>query len=151
MTKFFNRYHTSKAAEETGTWIPLGDDMHVKARRWTSTHAKETRLRLEAPYKALKKVGAELSTEDNEEILTLQMAESLIVDWKGVTLPISFAEEAGISTVNAVDGVVDVPFTPENAKKVFAILPDFKFELSRVLFDRDTFKVHVTEVDAKNS
>lgn len=131
---FHDRYYVNKTAEEEGTWVELGDGIAVKVRRFNSAHAKATRRKLEEPHAALMRSGT-VPEDIADDILTKQMSQSLIIDWKGVTT------ETGEA----------IPATPENVEGQLRKYPEFRNEVAALVLDRQTFKKLIQKEDLKNS
>lgn len=130
--KFHDRYHVDKGAQEDGTWADLGDDIKVKVRRLNSAHAKATRRALEEPHLAALRAG---NADDLfEDILIKQMAQSLVLDWRGVT------DSTG----------APMSATPENVEAILREYPEFREEVGAKIMDRQTFKKQVRDEDLKN-
>lgn len=127
-------YSFDKNAFEDGTWVDLGHGISVKVRSPQSAHSKAIRKKLEAPYAALTRGGKDLPEDISEKILIQQMAQSLIVDWKGVE-----------------DDNGPIPATPENIARVLTQLQFFREDVASVIAQRDTYKSQVAEEDLGNS
>lgn len=134
MSKFADRFKSDKTAVEEGTWVDLGDDIHVKVRRLDSAASRMCRKKLEEPFKALLRMNQELPEDVAEDLFTKQFSQAIIVDWRGVT------DEGG----NAI-----AP-NPDNIYKVLKEFPDFRDDILRIVMQRDTFKTLVREADVKN-
>ena len=132
--KLSDRYAFDKSAFEEGTWVPLGDGMAVKVRSPQSAHSKAIRRKLEAPHAALTRNGRELPDDIAETILLQQMAQSLIIDWKGIEN----------------DDGTPLEATPENIEATLRKYPFFRDDVGMVLANRDTFKTRTTEADLGN-
>lgn len=136
VNSFHDRFFVNPAAEEEGTWVQMGNDFWIKVRRGTSAHSKAIRKKLEEPHQALLRAGP-LPEDIQEDLLTRQMALSLVMDWKGEGGPRS---ESG-SLLEA---------TPANIEKVLRDYKEFRAEVLGVILDRSTFKNQVMEVQAGN-
>lgn len=131
---FLNKYKTDPDLENNGVWIDFGDDVHVKITRFGTTKSKEVRRRLEKPYQNFTRKGG-IPDSVLEEILMKQIAEAIIVDWKGVT------DEEG--------AVLDCTY--DNRLTVLKKYPDFRDDVVLAASERDTFKTANVEDGAKNS
>lgn len=131
MTNFVNRYQTDKTLEENGQWVNLGDGIEVKIARLNSERSQAVRRRLEKPYS---KMRGEIPTQIQEEILTKQVAEAVLLDWKGVEL------ESG------------KPLEPtlENKIKILTEFKDFRQDVVFVSMEAETFKNASVEEATKN-
>lgn len=136
-TSFHDRYFVSTAAEEEGTWIQVAEGFWVKVRRVTSAHSKAIRKKLEEPHQAVMRATGTLPEDIAEDILTRQMALSLIMDWKGDGGP---RNEAGAL----------LEANPTNIETVLRSYKEFREEMLRLILDRATFKSQVLEAQVKN-
>lgn len=121
---------------EDGRWFEnvLGDrdeenldeypGIDLKLRRLTSKFATKARMRAEKDRRHGPNRAGALSTEDAEAILIEQLANGVIVDWRGVV---------------ARDGNA-IQFTPEVAREVLTALPDFRFVVLALSNDLTNFK-----------
>lgn len=130
MSNFLQKYDTDKTLEENGQWIPLDETISVKVARLTSAKSTAARARLEAPYKNFRSIPDNIQ----EEILTKQLAEVILVDWKGVSLE---------------DGV-ELPATYDNKLMVLKKFPDFRREIAMISMSADFYKKQEREEVTKN-
>jgi hypothetical protein len=133
MSKFTQRYQTDKNLEENGVEVELDEGVSITFRRISSEKSREVRRRLENPYKRQIRTNT-LSTKVQEDLLLKQLAEGVLINWKGVT---------------DAEGN-DLPFSPENALKVFKDFPDFLNDVATAVQERDFFKKEDLEADVKN-
>jgi hypothetical protein len=119
----FDLYATSEEDAENGKWFTLSPEIKVKLRRFKSKKSRKVRERLEAPYKRTMR-GGELPEAVLESILLEQMAEAIIVDWKG------FTDREG----NAV------PYSKEAALQIMDALPELRDELANMAIKLDNFR-----------
>lgn len=131
----YARFQTDKVLEENGVWVDFGDGLEVKVARFNSARSKEVRRRLEKPFKGVFRSGQDLPEDKSTDILVKQMAEAIILDWKGVLGP---------------DGKVLEP-TLENKIKVLTDLPDFREVIATAALESATFKTLEDEEAGKNS
>jgi len=78
------QFSLDKNLSEQGQWFQLGPEARIKMRSISSAHARGVRVKLEAPYKAIKNAGQDLPKEIDEQITKDQFAQSLIVEWEGL-------------------------------------------------------------------
>lgn len=108
----FDLFETDLDAEEKGKWFhDIGFEnsgISVKVRRFTSKKVQEHRSQLERANRKLAKNG-KFSDEFARMMLSRVLAESVVIDWKGV--------------IGA--DKVEVPFSPEVAVEFFEKLPEF--------------------------
>jgi hypothetical protein len=133
MANLSDLYSFDKAAFEDGTWVDIGHGISVKVRSPQSAHSKAVRKKLEAPYAALTRGGKELPDDIAENILIKQMAQSLIIDWKGVE-----------------DNDQPIPATPETIEAQLRKYQFFREDVASVIAQRDTYKARVDEEDVGN-
>lgn len=132
MSKFLDRYKTDKKLEEEGQWVDLGDEILVKVARLNSERSQAVRRKLEKPYS---KIRGNIPEDISEEILTKQVAEAVLLDWKGVT----------------DDNGKDLECTYENRYKMLKEFKDFRFDVVTCSMEAETFKVRQIEEVTKNS
>jgi len=134
MARLSDLYSFDKTAFEEGVWTDIGNGISVKLRSPQSAHSKATRKRLEAPFASLTRGGRELPDDIAETLLIQQMANSLIIDWKGIE------GEDGLP-------IAATPATIEAALRTYQF---FRDDVGSVLATRDTYKNRVAETDLKN-
>lgn len=132
MSKFVDRYKTDKDLEENGQWVDFGDGVLVKVARLNSERSQAVRRKLEKPYS---KIRGSIPEDISEEILTKQVAEAVLLDWKGVT------DENG----------KELECTYENRYKVLKEYKDFRFDVVTCAVEAETFKNKQVEEATKNS
>lgn len=132
MSKFINRYKTDRKLEEEGQWVEFGDDISVKVARLNSERSQAVRRKLEKPYS---KIRGSIPEDIAEEILTKQVAEAILLDWKGVT------DESG----------KEIECTYENRYKMLKEFKDFRFDVVTCSVEAETFKGKQIEEVTKNS
>lgn len=132
MSKFINRYKTDRKLEEEGQWVEFGDDISVKVARLNSERSQAVRRKLEKPYS---KIRGSIPEDIAEEILTKQVAEAVLLDWKGVT------DENG----------KEIECTYENRYKMLKEFKDFRFDVVTCSVEAETFKGKQIEEVTKNS
>ena len=136
VNSFHDRYFVDTNAEEEGTWVQVADDFWVKVRRGTSAHSKAVRKKLEEPHQALLRAGT-LPEAVQEELLTKQMAMSLIMDWTGNGGPRN--DDGALLEAN-----------PKNIENVLVKYKEFREEILRIIVDRSTYKTQVLDAQVKN-
>jgi len=127
-------FSVDKEAFEDGKWFDLGPDSKIKMRSFKSPKAKAARTRLELPYKSLLRTGKELPEDISEDIATKQMAEAIIVDWKGLS-----TDEGPLPKYSA-----------DYAYKFLSEKTEFRDYLAQILFDSDAFKSEDREQSFEN-
>lgn len=136
MPSFLERYKTDKNLEESGVWVDYGDGIEVCVRRMNSAKSRETRRRLEKPYtKGFR--GQDMPESLQEELMNKQLAEAIVVDWKGIPDP----ENEGKM----------LPCTPENVLKMVSTFPDFRDDIMAASMERATFQQEQLKEAEKNS
>lgn len=136
MTSFIERYKTDKNLEENGTWVDYGDGLQVQIRRLNSAKSREVRRRLEKPYtKGFR--GQDMPESLQEELLNRQLAEAIVVDWKGVPDP--------------EDPKKMLPCTPENVLRMVTEFPDFRDDIMAASMERATYQQEQLKEAEKNS
>lgn len=136
MPTFLERYQTNKHLEEDGVWVDYADGLEVKIRRMNSTKSREIRRKLEKPYtKGFR--GQDMPDSLQEELLNKQLAEAIVVDWKGVPDP--------------KDVTKMLPCTPENVLMMVTEYPDFRDDILAASMERATFQIEERKAAEKNS
>ena len=133
MSGFLQRYQTNKGWEEEGIWVDMGGGVQVKVTRITSQKSREVRRRLEKPLMR-KTRGDDLPLETLEYLLTEQLAQAVIVDWRGVT------DENGN----------DLPCTLEHRREILTKFPDFREDVATAAMSRVTFQEEAQEEEMGN-
>lgn len=131
----YQKFSTSKDAETAGVWVSYGDGIELKLRRAGGrntkyrdafdTHTRKNKRRIE--------LGS-LPDDEARTLMAQIYADSIVVDWKGVTGP---------------DGG-EIPYSSDNVVKVFLDLPDFFRAVQLDAAATEIFKDDATEADAKN-
>jgi hypothetical protein len=131
----YKRYTTSEAGEKQGIWVDYGDGVQLRLRRaggrntlWRDALDKRSKVN---------RRRIDLGTLSNDEATKLWIdvyADSVLVDWKGVTSP---------------DGT-ELPFNRDNVVKVLTDLPDFFKVVQDDATKPDLFNGATLEADAKN-
>lgn len=127
---FLNKYKTDKTAELNGVWIEVDDGVEWLIARLNNEKAREMRRRLEKPYRSF----ANIPDKANEEILRKVIANTVLLDWKGITDD---------------DGKL-IPYSPEKAEELLKELPDFLTDVANASMARETFQTEAVEA-AKNA
>lgn len=128
-------FETDENAEEAGVWYEIVPGNSFKLRRFNSKHAIATRERLMKPYANLTRNGKELPEHIQDEVVTKQMVESIIVDWKGIK------DREGN----------DLEFTPANVMMVLKGLPHLRAELISFVLKIENYRSENVEQAEKNS
>lgn len=134
MRTFRDRYFVDKEAAQDGNWVDMGDGIKVCVRRSSAPHVLATRRRLENEYAAKRDSEGNFPDAITEEIGRRVMAESIIVNWKGV-------DPYG-------SGPLDC--TAENVIRVLTDFEDFGNEVFTHAVSRATFQKKVREEDLGN-
>lgn len=135
---FMNRYKTDREMEENGVWVDFGDGIQVKIRRANSKHSRDTRAKLEKPYAGQFR-NREMPQSLQDEILIKQLAQSIVVDWKGVPDP------------SNPDSPNPFPCNEENVIKVMTQFPDFREDILTASVAQATFQRNLMADAEKNS
>lgn len=131
----YDRYEIDKNLENSGIWIDYGGDgRFLVARIGSGTSAYDKRLK----YK-MKPYRRQLDNDTLDENLLLKIttetfAETALMDWDGIR-----DREGNI-----------LPFSKENAKVLFADLPNLALDLMGQARDFQNYLLAQREDDAKN-
>jgi hypothetical protein len=142
MSKFLDRYKTDRKLEEEGVWVDFGDGVEVKLRRLNSAKSKEVRRKLEKPYEKQYRNGREYPDSLQETLMNKQLAEAIVVDWKGIPE----LNEQG----EPIEGK-DMVCTPDNVIRMVSQFPDFREEITTASLERATFQVEARKELEGNS
>jgi hypothetical protein len=129
MAGFRDKYKVSAEAMTEGKWVDLGDGVRVRVVRADNTEARKLRMLLERPYR-----GRDIPVSKLEEITSVTIARTVLKDWEGVT----------------DDGGNAIPFSPDEATRIFKKYPDFRDDVAVVSMDREMFRMETLEEDAGN-
>lgn len=133
----FDICETDTTAEEEGRWFnDIFDDetgIDVKLRRLTSKKSLAVRRRLEKQYRS-KAVKGKFPEEVAIQITVEQVAEAVIVGWKGIV---------------DRDGSV-IPFSKENALRLMQALPAFRDLIIMKANALDNFRIEDRAEAEKN-
>ena len=123
----FDICETDTEAEENGRWFTdiFGDgtNVDVKLRRLSSKVSVNARRRIALPFQRHAKRG-ELPDNINVKILCRQLAEAVIVDWRGV------ADK---------DGAIE--YSADVADMLLTKLPNFRGQILALSMSMDAFRV----------
>jgi len=123
-----------KDASEDGKWFDLGPNASIKMRSLKSEKSRAVRVRLELPYKSLTRSGRDIPNEAAEEILTRQMTEAVIIDWKGLS-----NNEGPLGA-----------YTPDAGYNLLTKNTEFRDQLAQMVFDTEAFKPEDREQSFEN-
>jgi hypothetical protein len=126
---FFKRYKTDQTLEENGVWVDLGEDVHVLVGRLTSKRTREVRRRLMKKYESMREMPPSLEDQINIQV----MAESVLLDWRGVT----------------DENNKPIPYSRDAAIKLLTELSDFRDEVAGASMRRDIFRAEELEGNSK--
>lgn len=140
-TNLHDIFHTNEALEEDGAWVTVNDFLGIKV--------KIRRLRSEAVVKAFEKIvretysdGEELarnpqgmSEEQSMLVLKRQLAEAVLIDWKGIR-----DKKTG----------EEIPYSPQAALQMMN-MKDFREFVYEKANSRDTFREEFVKAGEGNS
>lgn len=138
-TNLHNIFATDEALEEEGAWVTVNDLLGIKI--------KIRRLRSDAVVKAFEKIVREhyseemlrkpgsIGPEESEQILKRQLAEAVLIDWKGIR--------------NNKTGEA-IPYSKKAALQMMNIR-DFREFVYNAANDRDTFRENADKDAEGNS
>ncbi|WP_298983487.1 hypothetical protein [uncultured Roseibium sp.] len=127
-----NSFRTDKKLEVDGVWFDFDEDTSVKVARGNNVHFTKLLTKLSKPVQALARTG-NLPEDKASEIVAKAMAETILLDWKGIKL----------------DGKV-VKYSVENAAKILKDLPDFRDLINELANDRAAFAEEIAEESKGN-
>lgn len=128
------KYGTDVSLEEEGVWVDYGDGVEVKIARWGNSTFRRVYARLTRPYKEQMRRES-LAPEIDKRIMDQVIAESIVLDWKGVDL-----------------GHGEIPHNQAAALEVMARkdLKDFRADIVTASQAAETFRIEEIEEDSKN-
>lgn len=133
----YDAFQTDMDAEQEGKWFYdiLGDEsgIDVKLRRFTSKASIKARQRITTLYRKFAKKN-KFSDEMQDKIITEQMAEAIVVDWKGVL---------------DSDGT-EIPYSKDAALLLLTKLPNLRIALMQMAIDMDNFRTEAEEAALGN-
>lgn len=129
-----SNFKTDNKLEEEGSWVQVGKDAKIKVARIRNKKYLKLFKRLAAPYKSSIRKG---SLEDSvaDDILNKCIAETVLLDWKGLS----------------VEGS-ELEYSSEEAYKILSNpeYKDFKDMVVEIADDMEVFKNNEEEEDIKN-
>jgi hypothetical protein len=133
----FDLCETDAAAEEEGRWFRDifndGSNIDVKLRRLTSRSSMQARRRLEKGYRRHMKNGV-YPDDIAVKILVEQIAEAVLVDWKGI-----YDRDKK-----------PMEYSKENALALLTKLPVFRDGVIQMASNLDNFRIEEKEATSKN-
>lgn len=135
----FDVFETDSSAEESGRWFDLfGDrgDGEIRLRGFTSKASMNTRKRLEAVFRRQQSADGSYSTEVMNVIICQQLADAIIVDWRGK----AWREKDG----------TPLPFSKENALRLVTLSTYLRNRVAALAGDMDSFRYAAQEEITKN-
>lgn len=138
---FNDLFGTDAGAEEDGRWFFIGPHMEIKLRRFTCKISRKVRAKLEKPYKRGGFRGKELPEELAEQITIKQMAQAIIVDWRGKNWKTDPDKNGKRRKIE---------YSVDNAQQLLDASMDFRNQVATLAFDMDGFRVEDKEETAKN-
>lgn len=135
----FDVYETDSAAEETGRWFDLLGEKgkgEIKLRGFASKPSLAARRRLEATFRRHMGADGSYPIEIMHEMTTRQLAEGIIVDWRGPAW-------------RGKDGVA-MPYSPASALDLMTRVPHLRMKIASLAGDLDTFRFKDQEAVTKN-
>ena len=118
-------FKTDTTLESDGVWFTISADTSFCLRRFGGNNAKKVQIAMakhHKPHARLIEANA-LPLEEVNKIMAKVIADSCVVDWKGVV----------------IDGQ-EVPCNLENAVKLFCALPELFNKLFEMISGSESFK-----------
>jgi hypothetical protein len=140
ITSIFDLFHTDRVAEEDGKWFAnyFGDKAEgdIRLRGFSSKASMTVRRRLEAQYRHLLRADGQFPIEVIHKIMTAQIAEAIVVDWRG---PI-FTDRQGTA----------LKCTPDVVLKLLTESPRLRDKIANTAGDMDAFRASNEGAAIKN-
>lgn len=125
-------YGTDKKKETDGIWKDMGDGLSMRIARMNNANYRKRFQVLTKPHqRALRK--DRLSEDIAEKIMIQCLAETIVLDWKGV-------EENG----------KEIPFSVENATRILTEYPDLREYVNDIANVMDGYKLEDDEEAIEN-
>lgn len=125
--------------------FPLSDDSSIDLLPLGSDVAKKAFDALMEPYQSRISNGLKLTDEENKKINIRFFSETVVRGWTGLRAKPT-AEQAAAGEKGDL-----IPYTPENAAKLFEALPRFFALIFKLASDEESFAVKKTADEEKNS
>lgn len=126
-------FRTDNAKEQEGTWVDLGDGARLKIARMNNPRYREVQQRKLQRYKMAAR--SKVVPDDVwEGILNELIAETILVDWEGITMDCE-----------------PYPYSVDHAKQALTDLKDFREMVIGFADDIANFKAELDEAIEKNS
>jgi len=127
--KLNEAFGTDTDLESEGKWFDIGDNASIKVARFGNERHKKTLLKLREPYKALLLRGGQIPDDVNDGIVTESMANTILVDWKGM-----YDQDNN-----------EIPFSVEAASQAFSLYKDFLELVSNLSLNAANYRVTAQE------
>ena len=127
--KLNEAFGTDKALEDEGKWFDIGDNASVRVARFGNDAHRKVLLKLREPYKALLLRGGQIPDDVNDGIVTESMANTILVDWKGM-----YDQDNN-----------EIPFSVEAASQAFSLYKDFLELVSNLSLNAANYRVTAQE------
>ena len=131
--KLNEAFGTDKELEDDGKWFDIGDGASVRVARFGNDAHRKLLLRLREPYKALLLRGGEIPDDVNESIIVESMAQTILLDWKGML---------------DQDGN-ELKYDVEAGRTAFNLYKDFLELVSQLSLNATNFRTEVQEAIVK--
>ena len=135
MTGIYELYATDKDLEKTGFWFDITDEARILLARAGGANvrfAKAIEVKTRPHRRQIEEDKMDLDLAN--KLMIEAFAEAVVLDWTGIT---------------TVEGE-DVPFTKENAVKLFLDLPDLFTDVRDAAAKQSNFRASDIADDIKN-
>ena len=131
--KLNEAFGTDTALEEEGKWFDIGDGASIKVARFGNDAHRKMLLKLREPYKALLLRGGQIPDDVNDGIVTESMAQTILLDWKGML---------------DQDGEV-IEYDIDAGRTAFKLYKDFLELVSQLSLNAANFRTEIQEAIVK--
>lgn len=129
------KFKTDGALENEGVWLEVGDGLSLRVARIGNRKHSELWTKLNADPKIVRMASlGTIPDEEYERMLIEAMAETILLDWKGLT------DGDG-------EAAVEIPFSKAKAKEVLK-LRDFRQLVHRMAAEAGNFRAEQVEAAA---
>lgn len=125
--------------------FPLGDDSSIDLLPLASDFAKKAFDDLMEPYQARISAGVKLTEEENKKLNIRFFSETIVRGWSGLRAKPTDEQKAAGEKGDLI------PYSPENAAKLFEALPRFFALILKLSSDEESYTLNKTADEEKNS
>jgi hypothetical protein len=147
MSSLFAQFATNRKAEVEGVEVTFGGDAVFRIARMSKSNKRYQKMLEQETKPHIHAIRNEnLSPEIDEQITMKIFIATILLSWKGVEAPELFTQ----AEHSVIEGdKLYLPFTPENATKLFKALPELYIALKDNAQKMSLFRAEEIETDSK--